>query len=321
MTNIKIQQRSISFAASKAKFSNGTLQVDSSSNESILDKKFKYEIELPGVIHTTARKNNVGGGLNELNLKKETNFAVSEPNAVKKKKVTFANPEISDNVTEHQPTLTEYMMQKEREAKKSNPFKTMRETMPVYENVNAFDDMFEQNNHQKSSDSHQAQAAGELETIKFLKTPSKKEREDLGFSPKQQDNHKVESSKKTYNPLDWNPIYQGKKRFSPERLNVHPLLRNKADIYGSLIAGTKPYSAIERYMITHDGSELETKIERKDGFQSDPSIKHIKVDAAVCSITKGNDKKGVRPDASYKQEPLSEVSKVNVKGLANRFRG
>ncbi|MDG7055524.1 MAG: hypothetical protein LJD31_03195 [Wolbachia endosymbiont of Menacanthus eurysternus] len=198
MTDIKIQQRSIPFAASKAKFSNGTLQVDSSSNESILDKKFKYEIKLPGVIHTTARKNNVGGGLNELNLKKETNSAVSEPNAVKKKKVTFANPEISDNVTEHQPTLTEYMMQKEREAKKLNPFKTMRETMSVYENVNAFDDMFEQNNHQKSSDSHQAQAAvddmlfegindstpclipqksevltaakNELETIKFLKT-------------------------------------------------------------------------------------------------------------------------------------------------------
>ncbi|MCA4774960.1 hypothetical protein IHO40_02305 [Wolbachia endosymbiont of Mansonella ozzardi] len=55
---------------------NGTLQVDSSSNESIFDKKFKYEVELPCVIHTTARKNKVRSVLNELNLKKETNSAV-----------------------------------------------------------------------------------------------------------------------------------------------------------------------------------------------------------------------------------------------------
>ncbi|MDG7057526.1 MAG: hypothetical protein LKM43_05295 [Wolbachia endosymbiont of Penenirmus auritus] len=235
MTNIKIQQRSISFAASKAKFSNGTLQVDSSSNESILDKKFKYEIELPGVIHTTARKNNVGGGLNELNLKKETNSAVSEPNAVKKKKVTFANPEISDN--EYKPAVslstlfeyTEYMPQDKKAQTLNLALKGIMKTMQVYESVNAFDDTFEQNNYQKSSDSHQAQATvddklfegindstpclipqksevltaakNELETIKFLKTLSKKEREDLGFSPKQQNNQKVETSRKTSNKL------------------------------------------------------------------------------------------------------------------------
>ncbi|MCA4774961.1 hypothetical protein IHO40_02310 [Wolbachia endosymbiont of Mansonella ozzardi] len=60
--------------------------------------------------------------------------------------------------------------------------------MPVYENVNAFDNTFEQNNHQESSDLHQA--TDELETIQFLKTLSKEERESLGFSPKQQDKSK-----------------------------------------------------------------------------------------------------------------------------------
>ncbi|NSX83263.1 hypothetical protein GOM44_02105, partial [Wolbachia endosymbiont of Atemnus politus] len=102
MTDIKMQQPSISF-----------------------DKKFKYEVKQPSVIHTTARKNLVGNGLNELNPKKEANTAVSEPNAVKNKKVTFANSEyhiIPDNVTEYQPTVsrstlfeyTDYMPQDKR---------------------------------------------------------------------------------------------------------------------------------------------------------------------------------------------------------------
>ncbi|MEY2392945.1 hypothetical protein [Wolbachia endosymbiont of Tettigetta isshikii] len=92
-------------------------------------------------------------------------------------------------------------------------------------------------------------------------------------------------------------------------------------MHGSVTAGTKPYLAIERCMVTHDGSELETKIERKHGFQSDPSIKHIKVNTSVCSITKGNDKKGVRPDASYKQDPSSGVSEVKVDYVRNRVKG
>ncbi|WP_265022759.1 hypothetical protein [Wolbachia endosymbiont (group B) of Ischnura elegans] len=44
-------------------------------------------------------------------------------------------------------------------------------------------------------------------------------------------------------------------------------------------------------------------------------------DTVVCSITKGHDKKGVKSDVSYTQEPISEMSKVNVRELANRFRG
>ncbi|MFP3023502.1 MAG: hypothetical protein ACEY3K_11630, partial [Wolbachia sp.] len=69
----KIEKRSISFDAAKSKFSNDKFQIDSSSNESIdsIGKKFKYEVKLPGVIHTTTRKNNVGDGLNELNARKE----------------------------------------------------------------------------------------------------------------------------------------------------------------------------------------------------------------------------------------------------------
>ncbi len=68
MTDKKIEKRSIFFDAAKSKFSNDRFQIDSSSNESIdtIGKKFKYEVKLPGVIHTTTRKNNVGSGLNEL---------------------------------------------------------------------------------------------------------------------------------------------------------------------------------------------------------------------------------------------------------------
>lgn len=111
-----------------------------------------------------------------------------------------------------------------------------------------------------------------------------------GFSSEQQDNQKVETSKKTYNLLDKNPIFQGKKGFSS-------VLHNKANIYGSITSGTKPYSAsagctitrggnnlnhnnadtrmtsgaksysaLERCAITHDGSKLETKMERKHEF-------------------------------------------------------
>ncbi|MDE5061565.1 MULTISPECIES: hypothetical protein [Wolbachia] len=355
MTYTKIEKRNISFYDAKLKFSNKGLQTDSSSNESIdsIGKKFKYEVKLPGVIHTTARKNNVGDGFNELNARKEANFVAPELSVAKKKKVTFANPE--DHIIPT-PTRSEYMMQKEREAKKSNPFKTLMKTMPVYKNV---DDTFEQN---KRED--------ELETVKFLKTLSKTERENLGFSSKQPDGKEVQSQsvsdgdtfpelpacaykpalfpkpskEKVREALDRmrnnskasssasvendtlkisslndvfasHPTYKGKKRFSP-------LLRNNAEVYGNITSGTKPYSITEKCMVTHDGNALEAEMERKHGFQSDPSIKHVKADTATCSITKGNDKRDIRPDASYEQqEPLSDISKVNVKELANKFRG
>ncbi|RDD34686.1 hypothetical protein Wcon_01212 [Wolbachia endosymbiont of Cylisticus convexus] len=332
MTDAKIKKRSISFDAAKSKFSNDRLQIDSLSNESIdtIGKKFKYEVKLPGIIHTTTRKNNVGDGLNELNARKQDNFVAPEL-SIAKKKVTS---EYHITPTEHRPTLSEYMMQKEREAKKSNPFKTLKETMPVYyepvyKNVDdtfeqdkksppvqaTVDDMFFGGINDSTScltpEKSQATTTDELKTVKFLKTLSKVERENLGFSPKQQDNQKVKASTKAYNPLDWNPIYQGKKRFSP-------LLRNNAETYGNITSGTKPYSITEKCMVTHDGNELEAKMERKHGFQQDLNVKHTRADTVACSITKGNDKKDIRPD---KQEPLSEVSKVNVKELVSRFRG
>ncbi|UXX40268.1 hypothetical protein [Wolbachia endosymbiont of Oryzaephilus surinamensis] len=81
MTYKKIEKRSISFDATKSKFSNDRFQIDSSSNESIdtIGKKFKYEVKLPGVIHTTTRKNNVGSGLNELDLRKKNENSFKTP--------------------------------------------------------------------------------------------------------------------------------------------------------------------------------------------------------------------------------------------------
>lgn len=298
MTETKIEKRSISFDSAKSKFSNDRFQIDSSSNESIdtIGKKFKYEVKLPGVIHTTTRKNNVGDGLNELNARNKANFVAPEL-SIAKKKVTFANPEyhIIPNVENH---------------KKSSPVQATVEDM-LFGGVNDSTPCL-------TPEKSQATTIDELETVKFLKTLSKAERENLGFSSQQQDNQKVEVSKKVHNPLDWNPIYQDKKRFSPDRLNVHPLLHNNAEMHGNITSGTKPYSITEKCMVTHDGSELEAKIERKHGFQQDLNVKHTKADTVACSITKGNDKKDIRSD---EQEPLSEVSKVNVKELVNRFRG
>ncbi|MDE5062370.1 hypothetical protein [Wolbachia endosymbiont of Drosophila tsacasi] len=306
MTYTKIEKRNISFYDAKLKFSNNGLQTDSSSNESIdsIGKKFKYEVKLPGVIHTTARKNNVGDGFNELNARKEANFVAPELSVAKKKKVTFANPE--DHIIPT-PTRSEYMMQKEREAKKSNPFKTLMKTMPVYKNV---DDTFPE------------LPACAYKPALFPKPSKEKVREALD---RMRNNSKASSSASVENDtlkisslndvFASHPTYKGKKRFSP-------LLRNNAEVYGNITSGTKPYSITEKCMVTHDGNALEAEMERKHGFQSDPSIKHVKADTATCSITKGNDKRDIRPDASYEQqEPLSDISKVNVKELANKFRG
>lgn len=249
-------------------------------------------MKLPGVIHTTTRKNNIGDGLNELNARKKANFVASEL-SIAKKKVTSANPEyhIIPNVDNH---------------KKSSPVQATVDDM-----------LFGEINDSTSClipEKSQATTIDELETVKFLKTLSKVERENLGFSAQQQDDQKV-GSRKAYNHLDWNPIYQDKKRFSPDRFNVHPLLRNNAEMHGNI---TSAYSIIEKCMVTRDSSELEAKMERKHGFQQDLNVKHTKADTVTCSITKGNGKKDIRPD---EQKPLSEIYKVNVKELASRFRG
>ncbi|MDR2548515.1 MAG: hypothetical protein LBC34_03440, partial [Rickettsiales bacterium] len=145
---------------------------------------------------------------------------------------------------------------------------------------------FDQDNHQKSFDLHRVQAADELETIKFLKTPSKKEREDLGFSPKQQNNQKVETSRKTYNPLDWNLIYQGKKHFS----------------LGNMSSSSS--SCNEKSNI------------------SDISDKSNDSNIVRCNITRSNSKQDFcKPDASYKQDPPLGVSEVNVDYVRNRVKG
>ncbi|MFP3024256.1 MAG: hypothetical protein ACEY3K_15785, partial [Wolbachia sp.] len=309
---------------------------------------FKYEVKLPGVIHTTTRKNNVGDGLNELNARKEDNFVAPEL-SIAKKKVTFANPEYHiipnvDNDKKSSPVQatvddmlfggvkdsTPCLTPKSASASNTKAvddilFGGVKDSTPCLtpksasaSNTKAVDNILfggvNDSTPCLTPEKSQATTADELETVKFLKTLSKVERESLGFSAQQQDDQKV-GSRKTYNHLDWNPIYQDKKRFSPDRFNVHPLLRNNAEMHGNI---TSAYSIIEKCMVTRDGSELEAKMERKHGFQQDLNVKHTKADTVACSITKGNDKKDIRPD---EQKPLSEVSKVNVKELVNRFRG
>lgn len=151
----------------------------------------------------------------------------------------------------------------------------------VIENINAFD----QDNHQKSFDLHRVRAADELETIKFLKTLSKKEREDLGFSPKQQNNQKVETSRKTYNPLDWNPIYQGKKHFSLDNMS------------------SSSSSCSEKSNI------------------SDISDKSNNSNVVRCNITRSNSKQDFRkPDVTHDDKPTDKkLSNVKVSELIRKF--
>lgn len=128
-------------------------------------------------------------------------------------------------------------------------------------------------------------AENELETVKFLKTLSKKERENLGFSPKQQNNQKVETSKKTYNPLDWNPIYQGKKRFSLDNMS------------------SNSSSCSEKSNI------------------SDISDKSNNSNIVRCNITRSNSKEDLRkPDASHNDKSAGKkLSNVNVSELIRKF--
>ncbi|WP_168464463.1 hypothetical protein [Wolbachia endosymbiont of Ctenocephalides felis wCfeT] len=120
---------------------------------------------------------------------------------------------------------------------------------------------------------------------------------------------------------NWNPAYINKKPFDPNK-PVHPSQRIDANIqYSSITSGTKlPYSATEKCMITHDGNALEEKMKRDHTFQSDPSVKHVKGNIAVCDTTRGNNKKGAKPDVSREQGPSSGVYTVNVKKLIKKFQ-
>lgn len=112
-----------------------------------------------------------------------------------------------------------------------------------------------------------------------------KERENLGFSPKQQNNQKVETNKKTYNPLDWNPIYQGKKLFS----------------LGNMSSNSS--SCSEKSNI------------------SDISGKSNNSNIVRCNITRSNSKEDLRkPDASHNDKSAGKkLSNVNVSELIRKF--
>ncbi|WP_265030859.1 hypothetical protein [Wolbachia endosymbiont (group B) of Athalia cordata] len=253
MTYKKIEKRSISFDATKSKFSNDRFQIDSSSNESIdtIGKKFKYEVKLPGVIHTTTRKNNVGSGLNELDLRK----------------------------------------------KNENSFKT-----PI-KNIEESDSKRNQSHLLFQEDSFPELPACAYKPALLPKPSKEKIKEAVD---KMRNNRKAHNSASVENGV------------SSDRFKVRPFLCSDIDGY---VAPDKRDRNLERCRVTHDSSKLEAQMERKHGFQSDPSVKHVKADTVVCSITKGHDKKGVKSDFSYTQEPTSEMSKVNVRELANRFRG
>jgi len=100
-----------------------------------------------------------------------------------------------------------------------------------------------------------------------------------------QDNQKVETSKKTYNPLDWNPIYQGKKRFSLDNMS------------------SNSSSCSEKSNI------------------SDISDKSHNSSIVRCNITRSNSKEDLRkPDASHNDKSAGKkLSNVNVSELIRKF--
>ncbi|WCR57608.1 hypothetical protein [Wolbachia endosymbiont of Ctenocephalides felis wCfeJ] len=102
---------------------------------------------------------------------------------------------------------------------------------------------------------------------------------------KQQDNHKVEASKKTYNPLDWNPIYQGKKRFGLDNMS------------------SSASSCSEKSNI------------------SDISDKSNNSNIVRCNITRSNSEKDLRkPDVTHDDKPADKkLSNVSVSELIRKF--
>ncbi|MDR2978793.1 MAG: hypothetical protein LBU56_05400 [Rickettsiales bacterium] len=204
----------------------------------------------------------------------------------------------------------------------------------VIENINAFD----QDNHQKSSDLHRVQATDELETIKFLKTLSKEERENFGFSPKQSDGEKIQSQslsgEDTFPKL---PACAYTALFpKPSKEKINELLgknsykaltstpaqstgRKSTPIWGPLnhntvCIGKKPFN-LENSMSSNSSSCSE-----KSNI-SDISDKSNNSNIVRCNITRSNNKKDFRkPDATHNDKPTGKkLSNVNVKELIRKF--
>jgi hypothetical protein len=281
------------FENARVQFANGIINKSEAINTP-KNKKFKYEVRSPGVVHTTARKNNVGNGLNELNAKHELNPF---------RKLRERSESISSSSTQS----------------RSSSIQAELDRMMV-KNINAFEQ--NPNVQPKSKATIDDMLFGGVNDSTPCLTPQKNEETKVekqvhSETPKQA---AKSPAKKAYNALDYNPIYQGKTRFSPDRLKPkHP---SKQIEQSDFTKSDKRDPNLVRCGNTYSGETFEPKMERNHGFQVDLSVKHVKGDIATCPATRGNGKKGVdKPDASSKQKPASEFSQVSVKELVKRFRG
>ncbi|WP_395463444.1 hypothetical protein [Wolbachia endosymbiont of Cantharis cryptica] len=121
-----------------------------------------------------------------------------------------------------------------------------------------------------------------------VSTPNKQRRDsgDSGISScSDVSSSTLDKKAKAYNPLDWNPIYQGKKRFSLDNMSSNsPSYSEKSNI-------------------------------------SDISDKSNNSNIVRCNITRSNSKEDLRkPDASHNDKSAGKkLSNVNVSELIRKF--
>lgn len=120
-----------------------------------------------------------------------------------------------------------------------------------------------------------------------IHSTSNKQRRDSGDSViSDVSSSTLDKKAKTYNPLDWNPIYQGKKRFSLDNMS----------------------------------SNLSSYSEKSN--ISDISDKSNNSNIVRCNITRSNSKEDLhKPDASHNDKSAGKkLSNVNVSELIRKFK-
>ncbi|MGL9779106.1 MAG: hypothetical protein ACR5K5_02445 [Wolbachia sp.] len=116
-------------------------------------------------------------------------------------------------------------------------------------------------------------------------TPNKQRRDSGDSGISDVSSSTLDKKAKAYNPLDWNPIYQGKKRFSLDNMS------------------SNSSSCSEKSNI------------------SDISDKSHNSSIVRCNITRSNSKEDIRkPDASHNDKSTGKkLSNVNVSELIRKF--
>ncbi|XCA32860.1 MAG: hypothetical protein ABS808_03445 [Wolbachia endosymbiont of Polyergus mexicanus] len=116
-------------------------------------------------------------------------------------------------------------------------------------------------------------------------TPNKQRRDSGDSGVSDVSSSTLDKKAKAYNPLDWNPIYQGKKRFSLDNMS------------------SNSSSCSEKSNI------------------SDISDKSHNSSIVRCNITRSNSKEDIRkPDASHNDKSTGKkLSNVNVSELIRKF--